>query len=45
MASSSLPEFQPFNVNAEPNSLGIEWNKWTSRFENLLTALGVTEDK
>ena len=45
MASITLPEFIAFNINTEPNSLGIEWNKWTSRFENLLTAFGVTEDK
>ena len=43
-ASSFLPEFQSFNVNAEPTSLSIEWNKWISRFENLVVALGITDD-
>ena len=43
--AASLPDFPSFNVNTEPNSLGIEWNKWISRFENLLLALDVTDEK
>ena len=43
--ATNLPDIQPFNINVEPNSLGIAWNKWLSRFENLLTALNITEDK
>ena len=43
--AATLPDFPNFNVNAEPNSLGIEWNKWMSRFENLLLALEVTDAK
>ena len=40
--ASSLPDFPQFNITAEPTSLGIEWTKWISRFENLLAALEVT---
>ena len=42
--ASNLPDFPTFDVNAEPNSLAIEWNKWLQRFENLIIALGIEDD-
>ena len=38
-----LPDFKSFDVSTEPTSLGIAWNKWTKRLENLFTAMKITE--
>ena len=43
-AATNLPDLPKFDVNAEPTSLAIEWNKWISRFENLLLALQITDE-
>ena len=43
--ASNLPDFPAFDVNAEPTSLSIEWRKWIIRFDNLIEALAITEDK
>ena len=42
---SSLPDFPHFDINTKPSWLGIEWNDWITRFDNLLLALAVTESK
>ena len=44
MATSCLPEFTKFGVNAEPTTLAVEWKKWITRFENLIVALEITEE-
>ena len=43
--AQNLPDFPSFNINEEPNSLAVQWNKWMDRFENLLKALAVGEDE
>ena len=43
--ATSLPDFPSFDVNKEPSSLGIEWNNWCTRFDNLLLALAITDSK
>jgi hypothetical protein len=42
--AAALPEFQPFDVNCEPTSLGITWKKWISRLENLFVALDIKDE-
>ena len=44
MAQASLPDFDKFDISAEPSSLAVEWRKWTGRFENLLEALEITDE-
>ena len=41
---TTLPEFQKFDVNNEPSSLALEWEKWTARLENLFEALEITDN-
>ena len=36
-----LPEFEPFDLNGEPTSLGIQWKRWSVRLENLFVALNI----
>ena len=43
MAAASLPDFQAFDTKSDPVSLGTAWKKWLVRFENLVTALNVTD--
>ena len=43
MMATSLPEFPPFDTDAEPTSLGIQWKKWVQRLENLFVALDVKD--
>ena len=43
MAATTLPDFPPFDVNADPTSLAQRWKKWTARYENLLTALDIKD--
>ena len=40
-----LPEFDKFDLNAEPASLGIQWKRWTNRLENLFVAVKITDEK
>ena len=39
--ATSLPSFPPFDINQDPNSLGIQWKKWVQRLENLFVALDI----
>ena len=41
--ATSLPDFSPFDTNAEPTSLGIRWKKWIQRLENLFVALDIKD--
>ena len=41
--AAALPDFPAFDINAEPTSLSQRWQKWTSRFENLITALDIKD--
>ena len=45
MATSNLPEFRKFDIEGESTSTGIRWKSWLAEFENLLTALAVTDKK
>ena len=40
---ATLPDLPKFDVNAEPTSLAIEWNKWIAHFENLMLGLEITD--
>ena len=42
---AALPEFDSFDLNTEPASLGLLWKRWTSRLENLFLAIKVTDEK
>ena len=44
-SSTNLPDFQSFDVNSEPTSLGLLWTKWTQRLENLFIALDIEDRK
>ncbi len=41
--ATSLPDFPPFDTDAEPTSLGIQWKKWVQRLENLFVALDIKD--
>ena len=38
---ASLPDFPIFDTDADPTSLGIQWQKWAERLENLFIALDI----
>ena len=40
-----MPQFAPFPPDVDPESTALRWKKWTDRFENLITALNITDDK
>ena len=42
---AALPEFDKFDLNAEPASLGIQWKRWTNRLENLFVAVKIADKK
>jgi len=39
----AIPHFEPFDVHGEPTTLSLRWTRWSTRFENLMTALNVTD--
>ena len=41
--ATSLPDFPPFDTESEPTSLGIQWEKWILRLENLFVALDIKD--
>ena len=41
--TASLPDIQAVDINAEPTSLAQRWKKWTSRVQNLVTALYIKD--
>ena len=43
MANIAIPHFEPFDVHGEPSTLSLRWTRWSTRFENLLTAMNVTD--
>ena len=43
--ATNLPHFAAFRPHVEENTAGLRWKKWLDRFENLLTALDITDDK
>jgi hypothetical protein len=45
MAEGTLPYLEQFNVHEDPASVGIRWEKWLRRFDNLLIALGISDGK
>ncbi len=42
--ASPLPSFPPFDVHGE-GSINSKWSKWLKRFENLMVAMDITQDK
>jgi len=38
-----IPSFPEFDVDGEPTSVGPRWEKWLSRFENMLTAMSIDD--
>ena len=43
--STTLPNFPAFKPHVDENSAGLRWKKWLERFENLLVALDISDDK
>ena len=43
--ASSLPVFASFSVHEDEKSAGTRWKKWLDRFENLLCALDINDDR
>ncbi len=43
--ANSLPAFAPFDPDADSSSVGVRWEKWLKKFENLLVALNITAAK
>ena len=41
----ALPQFPPFSVNNDPTNAHVRWNKWISRFENLIIAMDIKDEK
>lgn len=41
---TSLPNFPPFSVYTDESTVGIRFEKWIAKFENLLTACEVTDN-
>jgi len=39
----SIPHFEPFDVHGEPSTLSYRWTRWSTRFDNLMTAMNVTD--
>ena len=37
--ATSFPDFPPFDTESGPTSLGIKWEKWILRLENLFVRL------
>ena len=42
---AALPEFDKFELNAEPASLGIQWKRWTNRLQKLFVTVKITDEK
>ena len=40
--ASSLPPFPPFDLS-DRNTMGVRWQKWVRRFENLMTGMNITD--
>jgi hypothetical protein len=41
----SLPNFLPFQLYKDEQSSGQRWKKWIDKFDNLICALDITDDK
>ncbi len=41
--ATSLLDFPPFDTDAEPTSLGIQWKKWVQQLKNLFVALDIKD--
>ena len=39
--ASNLPPFPPFDLS-DKNTVGVRWQKWVRRFENLMTGMNIT---
>ena len=44
-AALGLPNFQKFDVYSDENSVGIRWNKYISKLENLFTGMAIDAKK
>ncbi|GFO02537.1 Gag Polyprotein [Plakobranchus ocellatus] len=42
--ANALPHFPPFKIREDELSAGTRWKKWFQKFENLITALDITDD-
>ncbi|GFR78246.1 Gag polyprotein [Elysia marginata] len=42
--ANALPNFPPFRIREEELSAGTRWRKWFQKFENLITALDITDE-
>ena len=44
-AALGLPSFQKFDVYSDENPVGIRWNKYISKLENLFTGMAIDAKK
>ncbi|GFN79083.1 Pol polyprotein [Plakobranchus ocellatus] len=42
--ANALPHFPPFKIREDELSAGTRWKKWFQKFENLITALDITDE-
>ncbi|GFS03525.1 Gag polyprotein [Elysia marginata] len=42
--ANALPNFPPFRIREDELSAGKRWRKWFQKFENLITALDITNE-
>ncbi|GFO41410.1 Gag Polyprotein [Plakobranchus ocellatus] len=42
--ANALPHFPPFKIREAELSAGARWKKWFQKFENLITALDITDE-
>ena len=42
--ANHLPDFKSFDITLEPTSLGVQWDKWIKRLENLFIGMNLGDD-
>ena len=42
---SAIPQISPFVPDADPTSVAQRWKRWSDRFDNLIVAMNVTDNK
>ena len=42
---SAIPQIAPFTPDSDPTSVAQRWKRWSDRFDNLVVAMNVTDNK
>ena len=45
MSVTNLPQFPSFQPHTEPSTVGLRWQKYVKRLDNLFVAFNITDDK